>query len=107
MVVQTLTRNLSTAMNDKLQQVKEDIRLLRSDLAELTREANDQLRVYAGETSQHVKETAETVKKSVAETGKEADRFAHEKPWLTAAIAAAAGLLLGQLLSRRRSRDEE
>ena len=90
----------------------EDMKVVVSDAEELLRATANQTgeriaaaRAKAGESLQVAKvrlaEAQASVVEKVKVAAKTTDDYVHENPWQSVGIAAALGLLLGALISRR------
>ena len=89
-----------------------DMRLVVADAEELLKATASQTgeriaaaRARASESLQMAKarlaETQATVVEKVKVVAKSTDDYVHEKPWQSVGMAAAAGLVIGALISRR------
>ncbi|MDO4905363.1 MAG: DUF883 domain-containing protein [Lautropia sp.] len=65
------------------------------------RAALDRMRDTVQQMSEAARETAYEVHRRAREGAERVDEYAHSSPWQTAGMAAAAGLVIGFLLSRR------
>jgi ElaB/YqjD/DUF883 family membrane-anchored ribosome-binding protein len=92
---------------------------LMDDLSAVVNDAEELLKATASQTGERVtairaraEETLRTAKARLADSqdalidrakvaAQETDAFAHENPWKTAGIAAAVGVLIGALITRR------
>ncbi len=85
---------------------------LKEDLSELldsdslrnqpeVRAALDRMRDTVQQMSEAAQETAHEVHRRAREGAERVNEYAHTSPWQTAGMAAAAGLVIGFLLSRR------
>ena len=90
-----------------------------ADLKVVVADAEELLRATASQAGEKVSAARERIQASLAtakvkltdaervlvdktkETAKAADEYVHENPWQAVGIAAAAGLVLGVLISRR------
>jgi len=92
---------------------------LMDDLSAVVNDAEELLKATASQTGERItavraraEESLRTAKGRLAEAqgalvdkakeaAKETDEFVHENPWKTAGIAAAIGVLIGALITRR------
>jgi len=92
---------------------------LMDDLSAVVNDAEELLKATASQTGERVnairgkaEETLRAAKARLADSqealidkakvaAQETDAFAHENPWKTAGIAAAVGVLIGALITRR------
>lgn len=92
---------------------------LMDDLSAVVNDAEELLKATATQTGERItvararaEETVKSVKARLAdaegaliekakEAAKETDDYVHENPWKTAGIAAAVGVLIGALITRR------
>lgn len=92
---------------------------LMDDLSAVVADAEELLKATASQTGERIsavraraEESVKVAKNSIAETqdelmdqakvlAKEADVYMHENPWKAVGIAAAVGLLVGAIISRR------
>lgn len=92
---------------------------LMDDLSAVVADAEELLKATASQTGERIsavraraEESVKVAKSRLAETqeelmdqakviAKEADAYMHENPWKAAGIAAAVGLLVGAIISRR------
>ena len=101
-----------TTMDEPRDQLISDLRAVIADAEELlkatTGATGDRIaaaRARAEETLKSARQRLTGIDDSVTTQAKEAvrtaDQYVREHPWQTAGIAAAAGLLLGVIISRR------
>ena len=94
------------------EKLMEDLRVVVSDAEELLKATASQTgdrisaaRAKASESLQVAKarlaEAQATVVEKVKVVAKSTDDYVHEKPWQSVGIAAAVGLVIGALISRR------
>jgi len=101
-----------TAENISTQKLMEDLSAVVTDAEELLKATASQTgeRIIAARAK--AEESLKVAKTRIADAqealldkakvaAKEADAYVHENPWKAAGIAAAAGLLIGALISRR------
>jgi len=92
---------------------------LMEDLSAVVADAEELLRATASQTGERIsavraraEESVKVAKNRIAEiqddlmdqakvVAKEADAYMHENPWKAAGIAAAVGVLIGAIISRR------
>lgn len=92
---------------------------LMDDLSAVVNDAEELLKATASQTGERItavraraEESLRSAKERLAdaqialmvkakEAAKETDAYVHENPWKTAGIAAAVGLLIGALITRR------
>jgi len=92
---------------------------LMEDLSAVVNDAEDLLKATASQTGERISEVRAKTEESLRAAkvrladaqealldkakavAQDADAYAHENPWKTAGIAAAAGLLIGALIARR------
>ena len=90
---------------DDLSRVVSDAEELVKATANQTGERISAVRARAEETLKGAKERLADAEESMLEQGRlaarEADVYVHENPWRAAGIAAAVGVLVGALISRR------
>jgi len=94
------------------ERLMEDLRVVVADAEELlkvtasqTGEKISAARIKAGESLQVAKarlaEAHESVVEKVKDVARDTDDYVHDNPWQSVGIAAAVGLVLGVLISRR------
>lgn len=101
-----------TADNVSTQKIMEDLSMVVTDAEELLKATASQTgeRIIAARAK--AEESLKVAKVRLADAqeamldkakvaAKEADAYVHENPWKAAGIAAAAGVLIGALISRR------
>lgn len=90
--------------NTYTDQIKKDLQKLEQDIMAASTATGEQVKEYAYEAGARVREEAGKAMQKAREKGEQANEFAHENPWLAAAIAAIIGFVIGMLSSRGRSR---
>lgn len=70
---------------------------LMADLRAIVREGEALLKTASAESGEHLREAGEITR----ETASEIDEQVRKNPWAAVGIAAAVGLLVGLLLSRK------
>lgn len=94
---QKLMDDLSAVVNDAEELLKATASQTGERITAVRARAEESLRSAKG----RLDEAQVALVDKAKEAAKEADEFAHENPWKTAGIAAAIGLLLGALITRR------
>jgi ElaB/YqjD/DUF883 family membrane-anchored ribosome-binding protein len=61
----------------------------------------ERLQDALGAARERIRDTEQSIRRSVSESAKAADGFVHENTWLSIAIAAAVAFLLGALTAKR------
>jgi ElaB/YqjD/DUF883 family membrane-anchored ribosome-binding protein len=92
-----LAREFHNFVADVEDLIKSTTQLTGEDLAKAKAKLNE--RVSAAKES--MAEMGETIANRTRKTAADANDYVHEKPWNAVGISAAAGFLLGYLLSRR------
>ena len=103
-----MKRDFEQEIDDLKQEVKSLTRQLKrtsgrtgEKIEESASQYWDEAKDYYDELSGKAKEEWQRVQEGAKVKGKELDRYAHEKPWQTAGMAAAAGFLFAMLVGRR------
>lgn len=90
----------------------DDLKRLVSDAESLLAQSTDQALEGADEGTQDLRRRLQSrlreaqhklsdLQDQAVEAGKAADRYVHDNPWTSIGVAAAVGLLVGVLVSRR------
>lgn len=85
-------------------ELQEDVARLVDDLKSLRRELGASGRAGLEHLRDEAKEKIATAREQASEKFKQVDTYAHEKPWVAAGVAAAAGAVLGAVLLTWRNR---
>ena len=104
--------NAAKDMQAAKEQLMEDFRAVASDAEELLKATANQTGERVTEARARVEETLRETRRRLAELqegvlarGKEAarrtDEYIHDHPWQSIGVAAAVGMLVGMLISRR------
>lgn len=93
---ENLRKELNT-MADTLEEVLSSSDKPKAELQKMRSKAENILK----STRDQLKETSEKMVDKTKELKDKADTYVHDNPWTGVAIGAAAGLVLGVLLSRR------
>lgn len=89
-------------MKKEYERVEEDAHVLKEDLTEAAREVKNDVKNYLSRLAAAAEVGAQEGSKKLKQRSREVDTMAHEKVWTVAALAAAAGVVLGALISRGR-----
>ena len=96
------TENISKQkLMDDLSAVVNDAEELLKATATQTGERITAVRARTEESLRSAKEQLAEAQVALADKAKEIDAYVHENPWKTAGIAAAVGVLIGAIITRR------
>lgn len=95
-------RDLELEVDALKREIKQLTKQLRSTAGDRTREVAERAEDYWHEARDVLDQQWQQASKKAKDVSHQADRYAHEKPWQTAGIAAAAGFLAALLMDRRR-----
>ena len=94
---QKLMDDLSAVVNDAEELLKATASQTGERIAAVRAKAEESLRAAKG----RLEEAQVALVDKAKEAAKETDEYVHENPWKTAGIAAAIGVLIGALITRR------
>lgn len=89
-------------MKKEYEHVHEDAQVLKEDLADAAQQVKTEVKEYIARITEAAEAGLKDGNKILTRRKGEIDEIAHENVWTVAALAAAAGVVLGALLSRGR-----
>lgn len=88
--------------NDELKNIKEDFKQLRDDMKEFARRLEDDFGKLVKSEGRHLRAKLEPAKERIEDECYRAEEAVKQHPFVTAAVAAALGLVTGALIAGRR-----
>lgn len=89
-------------MNKKDRAIRDDVKLLQEDIAQAAAQAKEEVMAAAHDAFARAQEKIGAAGEQGKIMGKRVDQYVHENSWAAVGIAAAAGLVMGLLMSHRR-----
>jgi len=87
--------------DNTVKKIQEDISALVNDMSSLRREIGSKGSAKVEELRADASQRLSNVRDQAADKAKSVDRYAHEQPWIAAAVAVAVAVVVTAIFQRR------